>query len=334
MNGSDRPFRIALVLGGGNALGSYQAGAYDALHERGVAPDWIVGTSIGAVNGALIAGNPPDRRIAVLRDFWRPAADGEATDRTWETMRRTAAVHWTTMAGRRGAFDPIGPLGSWWRSDAAATAPALFDQAPLEDTLAQAVDWQRLNGGAPRYTALAVDLESGDDRPFDTLSATVTARHVRASGALPPAFPAVEIDGRLLGDGGLSQNLPLDPVLGEPGAPPTLCIALDLLPLHAARPTTLGETMGRAQDLALAIQSRRTIERWQQVFVLEAPNAGVALARRAYADQQLEVAGKALDFSPESVGRRWRAGYADGAALADRIVAGAIAVEAGALTIV
>lgn len=331
----DLPYRIALVLGGGNALGSYQAGVYEALAGQGIAPQWIVGTSIGAINGALIAGNAPDRRIEALRAFWKPAAGGTMLPDPWETLRRSAAVHWSALAGRSGAFDPIGPLGSWWRPDPLAGAPSLFDQAPLTDTLRRSVDWERLNTGAIRFSALAVDMADGSERLFDTQQERVTADHVRASGALPPVFPPVEVEGRLLADGGLAANLPLDPVLGASDAPPTLCLAVDLLPVLGARPTTLGESMARAQDLALAIQSLRTIDRWRDVHALRGPSGGgITLARLAYTDQHREVAGKALDFSPESVASRWQAGLADGAALAQRIVAGTIAVNPGQLTIV
>lgn len=320
---------MALVLGGGNALGSYQAGVYAALRDGGVTPDWIVGTSIGAINGALIAGNAADAQVAALMAFWRPAEGAPALPSSAETWRRSMAVQQVALTGRAGLFDPVGPLGSWWRPDPPAAGPGLFDQAPLAQTLAQAVDWDRLNHGPIRYSALAVDIEDGGDRLFDTAVARVGVAEVRASGALPPMFPPVEIDGRLYADGGLSMNLPLDPVLGEGDAPPTLCIALDLLPLGGRRPATLGESMSRAQDLALAIQSRRTIARWQGMT----PAAGVTLVRLAYADQGREVAGKAFDFSPGSVAQRWRSGMADGAALVAGIAAGEVGVTPGAFTL-
>ncbi len=319
--------RIVLVLGGGNALGSYQAGVFAALQAGGFAPDWIVGTSIGAINGALIAGNAPDTRLAALEAFWRPGSPPSSP--AGETWRRSMAASWAAIAGQPGLFDPIGPLASWWRPDPLASAPSLFDQAPLTQTLDRLVDWNRLNAGTPRFSALAVDMQDGSDRLFDTAVDRIGAAHVRASGALPPVFPPVEIDGRLYADGGLSANLPLDPVLSQVDAPPTLCIAVDLLPLTGTRPATVGESMSRAQDLALAIQSRRTIERWRDV---ERPG-GMTLVRLAYADQGCEVAGKALDFSPGSIGQRWRSGMTDGTALVARITSGDMAVAPGPLAI-
>ena len=333
------PFHLVLVLGGGNALGSYQAGVYQALHEAGHEPAWIAGASAGAINGALIAGNPPERCLARLTEFWQPAA-GESPAWWWpspaETMRRTAAVMLTLGAGRPGVFGPVGPLGSWWDPDAAAAAPALFDSKPLAATLARMADWERINQGAPRYTVTAVDLETGDDVTFDTAEMRVTPDHARASAALMPAFPAVEIDGRAYVDGGLSANLPLDPVLRDPPDGPVLCIAVDPLPLTGRRPQTLGEAIGRAQDLTFAAQSRRSIERWRMAYALD-PRlraASVALARLAYGPQDVEVAGKGMDFSPESVRHRWDVGYRDASALLGRLDAGDVVVGGEGLTVV
>jgi NTE family protein len=335
---SPRSFSLALVLGGGNALGSYQAGVYQALHEHEFLPDWVVGTSAGAINGALIAGNAPEQRIARLTDFWQPTVS--RSDLAWwpstnETLRRTTAVMATLAAGRPGIFGAIGPLGSWWDPDPLAAAPSLFDSKPLTATLHRLVDFDRLNSGAPRFTAGAVDLESGDDVLFDSTQQAITAEHMRASAALLPTFAPVEIDGRIFVDGGVSANLPLDPVLGTPAPTPTLCIAMDLLPLAAGLPQTLGESMGRAQDLIFAAQSRRTIERWRAAYQADAALAGssMTLVRLAYADQSREVAGKGMDFSPESVRHRWQAGYRDAQAMLERLASGEITTGEPGLTV-
>jgi NTE family protein len=333
------PFQLVLVLGGGNALGGYHAGVYQALHERGQEPDWIVGASAGAINGALIAGNPAEQRVARLTEFWQPATAGSLT--SWwpspaETMRRTVATTLTLVAGRPGVFGPIGPLGSWWDPDAAAAAPALFDLKPLTATLARMADWERINAGAPRYTATAVDLETGEDVVFDTSEMRVTPDHTRASASLMPSFPPVEIDGRAYVDGGLSANLPLDPVLANPPEGPVLCIAVDPLPLAGRRPQTLGEAIGRAQDLTFAAQSRRTIERWRTAYAFDPRlrSASVTLARLAYGSQDVEVAGKGMDFSPESVRHRWSAGHRDASELLGRLESGEVVVGGEGLTLV
>jgi NTE family protein len=295
----------------------------------------VVGTSAGAINGALIAGNAPEQRMAQLTDFWQPTVS--TSDLAWwpstnETLRRTTAVMATMAGGRPGVFGAIGPLGSWWDPDPLAAAPSLFDSKPLAATLRRMVDFERLNGGVPRFTAGAVDLESGEDVLFDTAEQAITAEHIRASAALLPTFPPVEIDGRIIVDGGLSANLPLDPVLGTPAPEPTLCIAVDLLPLAAGRPQTLGEAIGRAQDIMFAAQSRRTIERWRVAYQADAALApsAMTLVRLAYADQTREVAGKGMDFSPESVRHRWQSGYRDAQAMLARVASGEIATgEAG-----
>ncbi|MDP9086098.1 MAG: patatin-like phospholipase family protein, partial [Pseudomonadota bacterium] len=164
----------------------------------------------------------------------------------------------------------------------------------------------------------------------------VTLDGVRASAALPPAFPAVEIEGRLYVDAGLSANLPLDPFLSAPPTGVSLCLAIDLLPLAAPRPRNLGEMASRAQDLMFAAQSRRSLATWQTIMDARAAAgdpAAVTLIHLQYADQMDEVAGKAFDFSPETVRRRWEAGARDMAVILDRLEAGTIAFGRAGLTI-
>lgn len=317
--------RIALVLAGGNALGAYQGGVYQMLHENGIEPHWIVGTSAGAINGALIAGNPVKNRIPQLLKFWRPERDADWPmwwDAIPETWRRTNEVVSTMLAGRSGLF---GPIGSSMGHGSAAT-PAMYDTAPLSTSLTQLVDFDRLNDGAVRYAAVTVDLDSGDEVVFDTADGRVAPDHVRASAAMPPNFPAVAIGGHLYVDGGLSANLPIDPVLTPTEGPPVLCIAVDLLPLAAPRPGTLGEVVGRTQDLIFGCQSRRSIARWRDVYAVseEHRRRSVTLVRLAYADQCEEVAGKAMDFSPASVRTRWDAGRADAAILVEELTRGGL----------
>jgi NTE family protein len=315
--------RVALVLAGGNALGAYQAGVYETLHEHGIEPDWIVGTSAGAINGAVIAGNAVDDRVSRLRSLWRPKSDGDWPmwwDAMPDTWRRTNDALGTMLVGHPGLFGPIGSaIGG-----GSGVTPAMYDTAPLSSSLAQLVNFDRLNDGAIRYGAVAVDLDSGDEAVFDTVDGRIGPDHVRASAAMPPNFPAVPIDDHLYVDGGLSANLPIDPVLAAEDGPSTLCIAVDLLPLAAPRPTTLGELVGRAQDLIFGCQSRRSIAHWRDVYAFSEKHRqrSATLVRLAYADQRREVAGKAMDFSPASVRARWDAGRVDGAALADKLKAG------------
>jgi len=329
-----RDFDVVLVLSGGNALGAFEAGVYEALHAHGLQPDWVIGASIGAINAALIVGSAPDRRLDTLRTFWRPNMLASMGMAPWfpsaaETARRSSAVAWTAAAGRFGAFGPLLSSLTPWTDN----KPSLFETNQLAATLARLVDFDRLNTGPCRFTATAVDLESGADVVFDSRHQRIAPDHVRASAALPVVFPPIEIDGRWLVDGGLSANLPLDPVLADPPARPTLCIAVDLLPLCGPLPTTLGEAASRMQDLLFAAQSRRTIARWQAAYVGRS-DARLALVRLAYTEQQDEVAGKALDFSGSTIEQRWAAGRASGLRVAAGVKAGTLSVGATGLNVV
>ncbi|PAX08082.1 patatin-like phospholipase family protein [Sphingomonas lenta] len=329
---ADRPYRIALVLSGGNALGSWQAGAFEAMAARGLLPDRVSGASIGAVNGAMIVGNPPERAVELLCAFWSPAS--ARWPETFDAWRRTAAVSATLAAGRMDAFTPRPFFGQPWASDG-APSPSLFDTRPLKATLERSVDWDRVNDGPVRFTITAVELESGLDAVFDSERNRLGPDHVRASTALMPAFPPVEIGGRWYVDPGLSANLPADAVLAEPGDAPLLVIALDLLPLSAPKPATFGEATGRLQDLVFAAQTKRAADAWKTVYDLHGPAApAVTLARLSYSDQGREVAGKAFDFSPETAGERWAAGAAAMHALIDRLEAGDVPIGEPGLTVV
>lgn len=301
---------LALVLSGGNALGSFQAGAYQALHENGCEPTRVAGASAGAVNGAIICGNPRDRRVERLREMWRPAGTAPAPGAA-EEARRTAAAAWTLAGGHPGLFVPRHLFGPWWNPLGSAEPASLYDAKPLADTLTRLVDFDLLNRGVPRFAATALDIVTGEDVVFDTRDRLLTAEHVRASSALLPAFAPVQLGGRLLGDAGMSANLPLDTVLADLPAQPLLCIAVDLLPLAGAPPRDLGETVLRMQDLVFAMQSRRTIAAWQAIMdarVRGGDTASVTLVHLSYADPAREVSGKAFDFSPESAAARWQAG--------------------------
>ena len=305
-----RDYDIVLALSGGNALGAFEAGAYQALHEHDLLPDWIVGASIGAINGALIAGSAPSARVDTLRAFWQPDSFGLSAPGTpWlpsalDIGRRSAAAISTMLLGRPGLFGPLLSSFMPWTDD----RPSMFETAELAATLERLVDFDLLNRGDCRYTATAVDLVTGNDVIFDNRADELDARHIRASAALPMLFPPVHIDDRWLIDGGISANLPLDPIVATPGTRPQLCLAIDLLPLSQRLPTTLGEAAGRMQDLIFAAQSRRTLERWAAVHDGD-ETFSLTVVRVAYGDQSDEVAGKAMDFSGPTIERRWTAGY-------------------------
>jgi NTE family protein len=310
-------FHLALVLSGGSALGAYQAGAYQAVHESGLEPDWVVGASVGAINGALICGNPRERRLEKLEALWHVGQGGGSAStmgRAADEARRTQVATATFASGEADWFLPRAVYGPWWNPFANPEPASLYDASPLEGRLDQLLDLARLNSGEPRFSVAAVDVATGEDIMFDTVTHRVTPRHLRASSALLPTFSPVEVEGRLVGDAGVSANLPLDVVLGAAIERPVLCIAVDLLPLSSTRPRSLGETISRTQDLVFASQSRRTIAAWQAIHAERAHRAeasAVTLVHVSYADQSREVSGKAFDFSRLSAEARWRAGHRD-----------------------
>jgi hypothetical protein len=184
--------------------------------------------------------------------------------------------------GRSGIFGPLLSTLVPWSDD----QPSIFETNQLATSLARMIDFDELNDSACRFTVTAVDLQTGDDVVFDSRAIRIKPDHIRASAALLIAFPTVEIDGRWLVDGGLSANLPLDPVLADPPSRPTLCIAVDLLPLCGPLPTTIGETASRLQDLVFASQSRRTIARWQAEYA-QRDDVRMSLLRLAYTNKAM-----------------------------------------------
>jgi len=331
----NRDFDLVLVLSGGNALGAFQAGVYQALHENSLRPDWIVGASIGAINGAIIAGTAVDCRLQALSRFWEPDTYAADLGRSpWYTSileagRRTAAATWTLGVGRPGIFGPLLSSLSPWTDNRSS----IFETNQLEATLERIVDFEELNKGECRFTATAVDLATGDDVIFDGNDSRIGSRQIRASAALPVVFPPVEVDGRWLVDGGLSANLPLDPVFLDPPSRPTLCVAVDLLPLGQRLPTTIGETASRMQDLIFAAQSRRSIARWRSAYA-DRKDVRISLVRIAYTEQEAEVAGKALDFSGPTIEQRWLAGYESALGIIQRIRMGALGIGRRGLNVV
>lgn len=321
---TERDVDLVLIFGGGNALGAFQAGVYEALHDAGIEPDWIVGTSIGAINGALIVGSQAEYEVDALRAFWRTPFDGSSF---WsfapDTLRRTAAANWTIAAGRPGIFGPI---------LSGATGPAIYQTEELRRMLQAKVDFDRLNDGACRYTATAVDLETGEDVVFDTAGRRVHADHVRASAALPVLFPPVEIENRWFVDGGVSANLALDPFFSVAPTRPTLCIAVDLLPLAQALPSTIGEAGSRMQDLMFAAQSRRSLIRWQAAYAAY-DGPGMTFAKLTYATHEAEILGKALDFSAATVEARWSKGREQAGRLLEAIRRGQLRLRGTGLSI-
>jgi NTE family protein len=213
-----------LVLQGGGALGSYQAGAFQALCHAGFEPEWIAGISIGAVNAAIIAGNEPDKRVPRLKEFWEmvsapvPWNPVVKTDRGRSVFNETSAALIATF-GVPGFFTPRIPPAPLW-PPGHPQSQSYYDTSPLKKTLERLVDFDRINDLKCRLSVGAVSVTSGNFKYFDNvefkrLGKRIGPEHIMASGALPPGFPSIVIEGEHYWDGGIASNTPLDYVLDE-----------------------------------------------------------------------------------------------------------------------
>ena len=255
------PETVALVLQGGGALGSYQAGVAEALAEGGIEIDWVAGISIGAVNAALIAGNPPEKRVGALRDFWTTVSSSLPSFPILGDEREREFLHeWSAgfvaLSGVPGFFRPR-MLSPTFAPPGSAAALSYYDPSPLVATLDRLVNWDMVNKGPMRLSVGAVDVDSGNFRFFDTKRETIDARHIMASGALPPGFPPVEIDGCHYWDGGLVSNTPLTYLLEEQHGE-MLVFQVDLFAATAAeRPRTIMDVMAREKEIRFSSRTRQ-----------------------------------------------------------------------------
>ena len=261
------PDQVALVLQGGGALGAYQAGVVEGLEEKGIEVDWVAGISIGAVNAAIVAGNPPEARVAKLRGFWEevtsalPAlALGGGSDQ-WREWMHMMSAGFVALKGVPGFFSPrlLPPALAPARS---AGALSFYDSAPLAATLDAFVDWDLLNKGPVRLSVGAVDVETGNFHYFDTNGprrTRIDARHIMASGALPPGLPPVEIDGASWWDGGIVSNTPLAHVLDNQSRD-LLVFQVDLFPARGALPATIMDVYAREKDIRYSSRTRQVTD--------------------------------------------------------------------------
>ncbi|MBX3566086.1 MAG: patatin-like phospholipase family protein [Sphingomonas sp.] len=253
------PDTVALVLQGGGALGSFQAGVIEALGESRIGVDWVAGISIGAINAALFAGNPPERRMEAIRGFWDTAASALPSFPILPLDPLREALHeWSAAAvmavGVPGFFSPR-LLPPTLAVPGTPEALSFYDSAPLRATLDKLIDWDLLNTGPVRLSVGAVDIASGNFRYFDTADARLDARHIMASGALPPGLPPVEIDGRLYWDGGLVSNTPLTHILDRQQGD-TLVFQVDLFSAEAALPRTITDVAAREKEIRFSSRTR------------------------------------------------------------------------------
>ncbi len=257
-----------LVLQGGGALGAYQAGAFEGFAAAGALPDWVAGVSIGAINGALIAGNPPEQRVARLREFWdrvsamSPAVDAALLEPARPLFNRMSAAS-ATMFGIPGFFRLRTPLN-------ALGALGVYDTEPLRETLRELVDFELLNSGRVRLSVGAVNVRSGNSVYFDNTQCHLGVEHIMASAALPPGFPPVAIGGELYWDGGIVSNSPLWFVLDEAPDIDALILQVDLFSARGAAPTDLDEVQERSKDIQYSSKTRFNSTQLRQRMQLKA----------------------------------------------------------------
>ncbi|MBL8323673.1 MAG: patatin-like phospholipase family protein [Rubrivivax sp.] len=355
----ERPRQTVLVLQGGGALGAYQAGVYAALHEGGIEPDWVIGTSIGAINAAIIAGNEPGERLARLESFWQQveqASHGLGVAGPWEAMTRGVGPAWLSMwnqawssslANARTVVQGIPPFftpnpQAWLglHAQLGVEQAAWYQTTPLRHTLGALVDFKRLAQGKMRLTVGAVNVRSGQMHYFDSRDRRLAVDHIMASGALPPAFPAVRIDGEPYWDGGVYSNTPIEAVLDDKPRRDSLIFAINLWPPGGPEPESIWQVMGRSKDIQYASRADSHIARQQQIHRLRhvirelarevRPERADAPEVKSLADWGCgttmhvvrllaprldgEDHTKDIDFTAAGIRARWQAGYADASA--------------------
>lgn len=332
---------IILVLQGGGALGAYQAGVFEALSGNYCPPDWVAGISIGAINAALIAGNEPARRLERLREFWHlvssalvsPVAPPTVTGRDF--LNESSATH-SLLFGVPGFFSPRVPPAPFQPSGTAG-AISYYDTEPLKRTLERLVDFDLLNSGATRLSVGAVNVRTGNFEYFDTAKQTLDVRHVMASGALPPGFAPVEIDGEHYWDGGLVSNTPLQYVLDEPGRKRRVVFQVDLFSARGAMPINLAEVSEREKDIRFSSRTRlNTTNELERQAIAQAArrlvdklpaalrddpdaralsqlhcDAAVEVVHLIYRSKHYETQSKDYEFSRASMQEHWDSGRAD-----------------------
>jgi NTE family protein len=245
------PGQVVLVFQGGGALGAYQAGVYQALHEASIEPDWVIGTSIGAINASLIAGNRREDRIAKLKEFWSRVESHSAWDFGGVSSGFSDALsNWSTVVGGIPAFfqpNLLAHLGM--RLPLGSDLAGYYSTKPLEKTLLELVDFDRLNREGPRFTVGAAHVRTSEMRYFDSRACDISVKHVLASGALPPAFPAIRIDGELYWDGGVLSNTPTEIVFDDNPRKDALIFAAHMWNPVGPEPESIWEVLHRQKDI-------------------------------------------------------------------------------------
>jgi NTE family protein len=340
------PGQVVLVLQGGGALGAYQVGVYEALHDAGIEPDWVIGTSIGAINAALIAGNLRQQRMERLNAFWRNVEQPNASigPLDWLGMGNALANMTTVMRGIPAFFEPNLSALRGTKAHVGVESAAYYSTEPLRRTLGELVDFGSMHASPTRLTVGAVNACSGAMRYFDSRKETLCVEHVMASGALPPAFPAVRVDGQPYWDGGIYSNTPIEAVLDDSPRRDSLIFAVNVWHQTGEEPESIWQVMSRQKDIQYASRADSHIARQKQIHRLR--HVIRQLARQLPAAKQADTHVKELaswgcastmhvahllaprldgedhtkdiDFTPAGVRARREAGYADTQSIVER----------------
>ncbi|MEP6940996.1 MAG: patatin-like phospholipase family protein [Rudaea sp.] len=345
---------VALVLQGGGALGAYQCGVYEGLHRAGVRPNWFAGISIGALNAAILAGNAPEDRIERLHAFWNrisvPAVPFAQKYLAWQqklldslpthnsalSMTNSQGALGALFYGQQGFYKPRFPP-PWPQIGDGPAETSFYDTTDLKHTLEELVDFDRINHSGVRLSVGAVNVRTGNFINFDNGSTTIRVEHVMASGALPPAFAAVEIDGEHYWDGGVVSNTPLDHVLGATPRKDSLVLQVDLWRAQGILPRNLMEVFERQKDIQYSSRTRfntKVIKDWQDMrttltaLLKEIPRDHVSAEMLAqlepwlsdrvfniihliYQTKPFEEQYKDYAFAPSTTREHWQAGLTD-----------------------
>lgn len=333
------PGQVVLVLQGGGALGAYQMGVFRALHESGIEPDWVIGTSIGAINASLIAGNKHEDRLDRMEEFWSRVGHTPAKDLLAASpFGGMAVANLMTLATGVESFfapNPMALLGPY--APLGPEKAGYYSVAPLRELLSELVDFDHLNTGPTRLTVGAANVQTAQMRYFDSRDEDLDLRHVMASGALPPAFPAVRIGEELYWDGGVLSNTPVEAVFDDSPRKNSVIFMVNLWSPDGAEPDTLWQVMTRQKDIQYSSRAMNQIERQRQLHYLRHIIKELAMKlpedeRGKDAVKELEAQGclthmhlvrllapnlggqdnmKDIDFSAAGIRRRSAAGYED-----------------------
>jgi NTE family protein len=339
------PFeRIALLLQGGGALGAYQAGVYQALDEAGLYPDWVAGISIGAMNSAIIAGNPPERRVARLREFWELVSASplglpnftafEPQSQFGRQFINQAQAVNILLFGAPHFFAPRMPPPSLWPPSNPLKA-SYYDNSQVRDTLERLVDFDLINKRQIRFSVGAVDVLSGNFRYFDSDECEIRVEHIIASGSLPPGFAATEVDGHFYWDGGLISNTPLQWVLDSKPRKDTLALQIDLWSARGELPKDMIEVEIRQKEIMYSSRNRAATDQYKEVQKLrialanllraipqelrDGPDAQLLstaandkvcnIVHLIYRARKYEGIAKDFEFSRRTMEEHWNTGY-------------------------